>query len=94
MANLRFKVHAILQMDERGLSVEDIRMALENGEDIETRPDERPYPARLVLGMCRLGALHVAVRDNIEDDEIIVETAYRPDPVLWEPDFKTRRKSR
>ena len=28
------------------------------------------------------------------DDEIIVETAYRPDPALWEPDFKTRRKSR
>ena len=51
-------------------------------------------PARLVLGLCRLGALHVAVRDNIDDDEIIVETAYQPDPALWEPDFKTRRTSR
>ncbi|MGI8810447.1 MAG: hypothetical protein ACR2KK_21860 [Acidimicrobiales bacterium] len=29
-----------------------------------------------------------------KDDEIIVETAYQPDPALWEPDFKTRRKSR
>lgn len=48
----------------------------------------------LWLGLCQLGALHVAVRDNIEDDEIIVETAYQPDPALWEPDFKTRRKSR
>ena len=26
--------------------------------------------------------------------EIIVETAYQPDPALWEPDFKTRRTSR
>lgn len=43
---------------------------------------------------CRLGALHLAVRDNIEDDEIIVETAYQPSPALWEPDFKTRRKTR
>jgi Domain of unknown function (DUF4258) len=94
MAKLRFKVHAIIQMDERDLSVADVRMALENGEDIETRSDEHPYPARLVLGLCRLGVLHVAVRDNIEDDEIIVETAYRPDPALWEPDFKTRRKNR
>jgi hypothetical protein len=94
MAKLRFKVHAIIQMDERGLSVEDIRMALDNGEDIETRPDDHPYPARLVLGLCRPGVLHVAVRDNIADDEIIVETAYRPDPALWEPDFKTRRKNR
>ena len=76
------------------MGVEDIRMALDNGEDIESRPDEQPYPARLVLGLCTLGALHVAVRDNIDDDEIIVETAYQPDPALWEPDFKTRRKNR
>jgi Domain of unknown function (DUF4258) len=94
MARLRFKVHAIIQMDERGLGVEDVRMALDNGEDIENRPDDHPYPARLVLGLRRLGVLHVAVRDNIAEDEIIVETAYRPDPALWEPDFKTRRKSR
>ena len=94
MSRLLFKVHAVIQMEERDLSVEDIRTALDNGEDIETRPDEVPYPARLVLGMCRQGALHAAVRDNIEEDEIIVEIAYRPDPALWEPDFKTRRKTR
>jgi hypothetical protein len=69
-------------------------MALGSGEDIESRPDDHPYPARLVLGLCGLGTLHVAVRDNIADEEIIIETAYRPDPALWEPDFKTRRKTR
>jgi Domain of unknown function (DUF4258) len=94
MAKLHFKVHAIIQMYERGLRVEDVRMALDNGEDIENRHDDHPYPARLVLGLCKLGVLHVAVRDNIEADEIIVETAYRPHPALWEPDFKTHRKSR
>ena len=57
-------MHAIIQMEDRGLTVEDIRTALASGDDIEVRPDEEPYPARLVLGMCRLGALHVAVRDN------------------------------
>lgn len=91
MARLRFKVHAIIQLEERGLSVEDVRMALDSGEDIESRPDEQPYPARLVLGFCPIGALHVAVRDNIADDETVVETAYQPDPALWEPDLKTRR---
>lgn len=94
MSRLRFKVHAVIQMDERAISIDDVRTALENGEDIESRPDERPYPARLVSGMCRLGALHVAVRDNIDADELIVETAYVPDPALWEPDFKTRRTKR
>ncbi len=94
MSSLRFKVHAIIQMEERDLDVEDIRTALANGDDIEARPDDDPYPARLVLGICKAGALHIAVRDNIADDEIIVETAYRPDPALWEPDLKTRRTSR
>ena len=93
MARLRFKVHAIIQMEERGFTVEDVRTALDNGEDIESRPDDVPYPARLVLGLCAAGALHVAVRDNIEEDETIVETVYRPDLALWEPDLKTRRKS-
>ena len=92
MARLRFRIHAILQMEERSLTVEDVRTALENGDDIESRPDDEPYPARLVLGLCRVGVLHVAVRDNIEDDEIIVETAYVPDPTLWEPGFKQRRR--
>ena len=45
MPSLRFRVHAILQMEERGLTVDDIRMALGNGEDIESRPDDAPYPA-------------------------------------------------
>jgi uncharacterized protein DUF4258 len=91
VSKLRFKVHAVIQMEERGLDIDDIRIALENGDDIESRPDDLPYPARLVLGMCKQGALHVAVRDNIEDDETIVETAYLPDPMLWESDFRSRR---
>lgn len=94
MTRLRFKVHAVIHMEARGLSVDDVRTALLDATDIENRPEEQPYPARLVLGYCKLGALHVAVRDNIEADEIIVETAYQPDPALWESDLKTRRKSR
>jgi hypothetical protein len=55
---------------ERDLTVEDIRVALGNGDDIESRPDDQPYPSRLVLGTCRLGSPYVAVRDTIDDDEI------------------------
>jgi hypothetical protein len=90
---VRFKVHAIIQMEERDISVEQIHQALDNGEDIEARPDEHPYPARLVLGYCPAGPLHIAVRDNIADDETVVGTVYWPDPLLWEPGFKTRRRN-
>jgi hypothetical protein len=80
-------------MDERDISVDDVEQALANGEDVESRPDDEPYPARLVMGLCRRGVLHLAVRDNLADDEIIVETAYWPDPEMWEPDFRSRRKT-
>jgi len=92
MIGLRFRVHAVIQMEERGIDAADVRTALENGEDIEVRPDEHPYPARLVLGMCARGALHVAVRDNLAGGEIVIETAYWPDPMLWEPGYRVRRR--
>ena len=92
MPRLRFRVHAVIQMEERGIGVADIRIALDNGEDIEVRPDEHPYPARLVLGMGPTGALHVAVRDNLAGDETVIETAYWPDPMLWEPGYRVRRR--
>jgi hypothetical protein len=92
VSRLVFKVHAVIQMEERDITVQMVREALENGDDIESRPDEEPYPGRLVLGICRAGSLHVAVRDNVDADEIIVETVYFPDPAMWEPDLKTRRR--
>jgi hypothetical protein len=46
MAKLRFKVHAVIKMDERGLGIEDVRMALDNGQNIKAGPDEQPDPAR------------------------------------------------
>ncbi|MHB1847299.1 MAG: DUF4258 domain-containing protein [Deltaproteobacteria bacterium] len=94
MATLRFRVHAVLQMDERRITVADVRAALDNGADIESRPDDQPYPARLVLGWTTDGPLHVAGRDNLGNDETIVETTYRPDPELWDPSFMTRRRRR
>ncbi|MGH9288686.1 MAG: hypothetical protein ACRD0V_10455, partial [Acidimicrobiales bacterium] len=45
--------------------------------------------------MSTVGPIRVdTLSDNIADDEIIIETTYRPDPALWEPDFKTRRTTR
>jgi len=94
VASIRYRVHALIQMEERDISPADVRMALESGEDIEDRPADQPYPSRLVLGLSSTGALHVAVYDIIEADEVWVTTVYRPDPALWEPDMKTRKARR
>lgn len=46
-------------MFERGLSVSDVRQALESGVIIEDYPEDLPYPSRLVLGRVGSRAIHV-----------------------------------
>jgi hypothetical protein len=65
---------------------------IETGETIESNPDDLPHPSRLMLGRVGRRALHVVVAVNHARDEIIVITVYEPDPALWQPGFRRRRK--
>lgn len=88
---LIFRVHAIKRMFQRQISKDDVRQVLEAGETIETYPQDRPYPSRLVLGWRQARPLHVVAADNTDNGETIVITTYEPDPEEWERDCKTRR---
>ncbi len=81
-----FRGHAVRRMFERGLTVEDVRAVLANGET-----DDTPYPSRLVLGFQSGRALHVVAAYNAADDETIVVTAYEPDPGVWEAEFRRKK---
>ncbi len=87
-----YRVHALQRMFERGITEEDVRHVLETGEIIERYPDDRPYPSQLVLGWREDRPLHVVVAEQAEADTLIVITVYEPNPVLWEDDFKRRRR--
>ena len=88
---LVFRVHALRRMFERRISDEDVQHVLETGEVIEEYPDDHPYPSRLVLGIREGRPLHVVAAEHAAAGEIIVITAYEPDPTLWEPDLRTRK---
>ena len=91
-ARLIFRFHAVQRMFQRGISLRDVRAALETGETIETYPDDAPYPSRLVLGWVGgTRALHVVVADNAPANEVIIVTVYEPDLVTWQPGFRRRR---
>jgi hypothetical protein len=48
----------------------------------------------LILGFTnRDRPLHI-VCGRIEEDEILIITAYEPDPMEWDSDWKTRKKGR
>lgn len=89
---LTYRVHALQRMFERRISVEDVAAVLEGGEVIESYPDDKPYPSRLLLGWRNARPLHVVVAENAGENEMIVITAYEPDATQWKADFK-RRKS-
>jgi hypothetical protein len=78
-------------MLERGISEVDVRDVLENGEMIETYPEELPFPGYLVLGRCSGRAVHVVACDDVETASTIIITVYEPDPMRWDQTFKHRR---
>ncbi|MDG4595863.1 MAG: DUF4258 domain-containing protein [Candidatus Contendobacter sp.] len=90
MKTLVFREHALLRMAERGISHQDVKAALERGEVIRHYPDDTPYPSRLLLHWIEGQPLHVVAAPVGDDTEIVI-TVYRPDPALWEPDFKRKR---
>jgi hypothetical protein len=84
-----YRQHAIRRMFEREISADDVLSILRNGQTIESYPDDKPYPSRLILGTRESRPMHVVIADNLADDTKIVITVYEPDPVLWNDDFTT-----
>ncbi len=89
---IEFSRHALDQSVQRGVSVGEIREAIENAEMIEDYPDDKYGPSCSLLGFTRQGrALHVQVSYPSRPLVKIV-TLYEPDPELW-VDHR-RRKTR
>lgn len=85
---LIYRKHAIIRMFDREISDEDIREILTTGDIIASYPDDRPYPSQL-LGWIGTKPIHILTAET-DDGEIIIITAYHPEPTLWEDNFKRK----
>ena len=79
-------------MFERAIAVADVRAIIDNGTVIEDRSDDLPYPSRLVLGFVHGRPLHVVVAEDRTARTRIVVTVDEPDPTMWLPGFRRRRR--
>lgn len=62
----------------------EIFEAVQEGEVIESYPNDEPYPSILILGKTRQGkAIHIVCAYSEQDELAIIITAYRPDPSRW-----------
>ena len=88
--DLRWTSHILERIFCRGISTDDVKSALTNGEIIEHYPNDYPFPSCLVLGYTATRRLlHVVCGSN--GVELWLITAYFPDPAEWTDDFKQRR---
>ena len=94
--HLVFRVHAVQQMFKRSVSEVDVRAVLDDGEVIEERPADMPFPAKLTLGWIDIGGteipLHVATSFDDQSNTLFVLTVYEPDQRLWDNGFRRRKK--
>jgi len=93
---LVYRVHAVQRMVERDISEEAVAEVMSAGKAIESYPDDRPYPSRLMLGWVRMGqtserARPIHVVCAVTDHEIIVIKVYEPDSALWDAGFEKRK---
>ena len=83
--------HVNMRLAGRFIPREAILRAIETLELVEAYPDDKYLPSYLVLGWADADALHVLVAVDVEDDNVRIVTAYRPDRAEWHDDLKTRR---
>ena len=89
---LKFSDHAITQMFTRSISVDQAKWVLEHGEIIASYPADWPYPSYLILGIVNNRPIHIVVGRDEKLERCVLVTAYEPDPHIWEPGFKSKKK--
>ena len=79
------------RLRERKISAHDVEEAICDGAIIEDYPDDPRGPSCLILGLAGGRPLHV-VCGRLEEERILIITAYEPDPDEWGSDWQTRRR--
>jgi hypothetical protein len=88
---IQYRVHATRRMFRRNIHEDDIDIVLKNGEIIEQYEEDFPLPSLLINGRTSAGRpLHLVVAVNFPEMELIVITAYEPDPRRWTENFSRR----
>ena len=86
-----FRVHAVQRMFERSISVLRVTQAVRTGKIIEDYSTEMPEPSWLIGDVRGKRPVHVVISKNRNANEILIITAYFPDPGKWNKDLTSRR---
>lgn len=85
--------HAFRRMVQHGIVSDDLLANIDSAEVIEDFPDYFAGPSVLVLHFDeKKRAIHAVwgVAKDTKEPAVLV-TTYRPDPLLWSTDFRSRK---
>ena len=83
--------HILEKADERDIDLSQVEHTIEYGEKIAEYLNDRPYPSYLYLAFFSGTPLHVCFA-KVSAKECRVITAYQPNLLIFEKDFKNKRK--
>ena len=86
-----FSRHAIERMFQRSVPPAVVRRIIDEDDRIADYPQDKPYPSTLLLGLEKGRPVHVLVAREGQSGDCVVVTVYRPEPNVWNDDFRTRR---
>ncbi len=89
--SIEWRIHALQQMSARNISREDVLEIISSGEIVESYPDDSLYPSYLLLGYVKERPIHVVIAHAESLDVVYIVTAYEPDKMKWDEDFRRRR---
>jgi len=83
--------HCLNRLQQRNISMLEVKKAVNNGKIIEYYHDDQPYPSCLICGETDNNTiLHIVC--GVNDVGVHMITAYYPDEEQWEDNVKRRRK--
>lgn len=83
--------HCLNRLQQRNISIADVKNAIYTGLIIEWYDEDYPYPSCLILGYSQNNdILHIVC--GLSHNCIHLITAYYPTTDKWEDDMKRRRK--
>lgn len=88
---IEWQRHALERMVKRVIMRDEVIDILLNGECIEEYPEDFPFPSALFSGKLGNRYLHVVASCDVSAKKVYIITAYEPNVIHFDPDFRTRR---
>jgi len=86
---LRITTHAQIEAAKDGLLLADLKNVFDHGRVIEQYPADK---RALLYAKTEAGQLPVHVVVETDEDEVVIVTAYIPDPAMWIGNVRRRRQ--